>query len=65
MDNPINDQWQRKSTRNIFTLWANSSNNPMVNTTTEQGITGEVISGKESPRAKDTKGYMKGIANKI
>ena len=36
----------------------------MVNTTTEQGITGEVISGKESPRANDTKVYMYGIAYK-
>lgn len=35
----------------------------MVNTTTEQGMTGEVISGNESPRANETKGYIKGIAN--
>ena len=38
---------------------------PIVNTTTEQGITGEVISGKLSPRANETSGYIKGIANKI
>ena len=36
----------------------------MVNTTTEQGMTGEVISGNESPRASETKGYIKGIANR-
>ena len=28
-----------------------------------QGMTGEVISGNESPRANETKGYIKGIAN--
>ena len=37
---------------------------PMVNTTTEQGMTGDVISGNESPRANETKGYIKGIANR-
>ena len=64
MDNPISDQWQRNNTKNILTFCANSNNNPMVNTTTEQGMTGEVISGNESPRASETKGYIKGIANR-
>ena len=49
--------------KNILIFCANSNNNPMVNTTTEQGMTGEVISGNESPRANETKGYIKGIAN--
>ena len=52
----MSDQWQRKSTRNIFTLRANNNSNPIVNTTTEQGITGEVIPGNVSPRAKESKG---------
>ena len=65
MDNPISDQCQRNNTKNILTFCANSNNNPMVNTTTEQGMTGEVISGNESPRANETKGYIKETVPKV
>ena len=35
----------------------------MVKTVTEQGITGDVMPGKASPLATDTKGYTNGKAN--
>jgi len=42
---PIKAQWVKKRTKNIFTFFENASNKPIVNTATEQGITGDVIIG--------------------
>ena len=65
LETPINDQWHRKSTINIFILRENININPKVNTATEQGITGEVIVGNDMPRANENIGYIKGNINKI
>ena len=47
----------------IFTLRENNKSRPIVKTVTEQGITGDVMPGKVSPLAMDTKGYTNGKIN--
>ena len=55
-DSPIKAQWQRSNTMNRLALREWSNNNPIVNVTTEQGITGDVIVGNVMPRAIESIG---------